>query len=180
MIAPSAPHVAIFAKAEGVYAQRSAFDAKALALMLIQDVAIAAKAAGVYARLAAFDTKKPALALTVPHVAPHVTIYAKATGVYARRFAFNAKAPALAVTERGGGHDLLIFDGRSGTSLMVVAHIASPTHTPNEISIRYAALRALCSGRSGMSLMIVAHIARPTHTLNEIGTESATPWTFDF
>jgi hypothetical protein len=181
VIAPSAPHVAIFAKAEGVYAQRSAFDAKALALMLIQDVAIAAKAAGVYARLAAFDTKKPALALTVPHVAPHVTIYAKTTGVYARCFAFDAKAPALAVTERGGGgHHLLIFDDRSRTSLMVVAHIASPTHTPNEIGIRFAALRTLCSGRSGMFLMVVAHIASPTHTPNEIGTESATPWTFVF
>jgi hypothetical protein len=56
------------AKAAGVYARRSAFDAKALALTVIQDVAIAAKAAGVYARLAAFEAKRLALALTVPHV----------------------------------------------------------------------------------------------------------------
>jgi hypothetical protein len=148
--------------------------------MAIQDVAIAAKATGAYARLAAFDTKKPALALTVPLVTPHVAIYAKATGVYARRFAFGAKAPGLAITERRGfGHHLRVFDGRSGTSLMVVAHIASPTHTPNEISIRYAAVRTLCSGRSGTSLMVVAHIASSAHTLNETGTEPAAPWTFD-
>jgi hypothetical protein len=176
VIAPSAPHVAIIAKAAGVYARRSAFDAKALALMVIQDVAIAAKAAEVCVRLAAFDTKEPALALTVPHVTPHVTIYAKATGVYARRFAFDAKALAPTAIERGGFEQhLLIFGGRCGTSLMVVAHIASPTHTSHEIGASYAALWTLCDGRSSTFLMVLAHIARPTHTLNETGTESATP-----
>jgi hypothetical protein len=150
--------------------------AKAPALTEIKEVAIAAKAARVCARLSAFDAEKPALALTVPHVTPHVTIYAKATGVYARRFAFDAKALALAITERAGfERHLLIFGGRSGTSLMVVAHIASPTHTLHEIGAGYAALWTLCAGRSGTSLMVVAHIASPTHTLNEVRTESATP-----
>jgi hypothetical protein len=176
VIAPKVTHVAILAKVAGVYAGRSAFDAKALALTEIREVAIAAKAARVCAWLSAFDAKKPALALTVPHVIPHVTIYAKATGVYARRFAYDAKALALAVTERGGfEHHLLIFAGRGGTSLMVLAHIASPTHALNEIGAGYAALWTLCGGLGGTFLMILAHIASPTHTLNEAGTESATP-----
>jgi hypothetical protein len=71
------PRVAILAKAVSVYARRSAFDAKALALtvLTVQDVAIAAKAAGVYAQRIAFDAKALALtALTPPHVIPHVTI----------------------------------------------------------------------------------------------------------
>jgi hypothetical protein len=70
---------------------------------------------------------------------------------------------------------LLIFGGRSGTSLMVAAHIASPTHAPNEISTSYAAPWTLRDGRGGTFLMVLAHIARPTHTPNETGTESATP-----
>jgi hypothetical protein len=78
--------------------------------------------------------------LTVPHVTPHVTIYAKAAGVYPRRFAFVAEVLALAAADNGGGfeHPLLIFDSRSGTSLMVVAHIARPTHTLNEIGAESA------------------------------------------
>jgi hypothetical protein len=64
VIAPSVPHIAILAKTAGVYARRSAFDAKALALMVltVQDIATAAKAAGVYARRFAFDANP------VPHV----------------------------------------------------------------------------------------------------------------
>jgi hypothetical protein len=54
--------------AAGVHARRTAFDAKALALTVIQDVAIAAKAAGIYARLPAFDANRLALALPIPHV----------------------------------------------------------------------------------------------------------------
>jgi hypothetical protein len=56
------------AKAACIYAWRSAFHAKALALTVIQDVAIAAKAAGVYFRLSAYNAKTRALALTFPHV----------------------------------------------------------------------------------------------------------------
>jgi hypothetical protein len=141
-------------------------------MLTVQHVAIATKAARVYARRFAFD------AATVPHI----TILAKAARVYARRFAFDAKLLALAVADKRGGfeHALFIFNGRSGTSLMVVAHIASPTRPVNEIGAGYAALWTLCDGRSGTSLVVVAHIASPTHTLNETGTESATPWTFYF
>jgi len=55
--------------AAGVHTRRSAFDAKALALTVVQDVATAAQAAGVYALLPASDAKRLALALTIPHVA---------------------------------------------------------------------------------------------------------------
>jgi len=55
--------------AAGVYARSSAFDAKALALTVVQDVAAAAEAAGVYALLPASDAKRLALALAIPHVA---------------------------------------------------------------------------------------------------------------
>jgi hypothetical protein len=64
-IAPKIPHVAVLAKAAGVYAGRFAFDTEAFALtvLAVQDVAMAAKAAGVYALHSAFD------AMAVPHVA---------------------------------------------------------------------------------------------------------------
>jgi hypothetical protein len=173
-IASKVPHVAILTKAAGVYARRFAFDTKAIALtvLTVQDVAIAAKSAGVYPLHSAFD------AMAVPHV----TIEAKAAGVYARRFAFGAKVLALAVGDkpRSFQRRLLICDGHGGTSLMVVTHIASPTHTVNEIGAGYAAPRTLCDGRLGAPLMVVAHIASPTHPLNETGAQSVTPWTFDF
>jgi hypothetical protein len=75
---------------------------------------------------------------------------------------------------------LFICDSRSRTPLMVVAHIASPTHLVNEIGAGYATPWTLCDGRRGTFLMVVAHIASPTHTLNETGTQSAAPWTFNF
>jgi len=174
MIAPQVPHIAILAKAPRIDARRSAFDAKALALTVlsVQDVAIATKAPRVDARRFAFE------ATTVPHI----TILAKAAGVYARRFAFDAQLLTLAAADKRGGfeHALLVFGGRGGTSLMVVAHIASPTHTVNEIGAGYAAPWTRRDGRGGAFLMEVAHIASPTHPLNETCTLSATPWTFDF
>jgi hypothetical protein len=153
-MAPSVLHVAILAKAAGVYARRSAFDAKALASKV----------------------------LTVPHVTPHVTIAAKAAGVYARRFAFDAKALARAVIDKRGGfeHPLLICDSRSRPPLMVGAHIANPTQTLNEIGADYAAAWTLCDGLCGTPLMVGAHIASPTQTSNEFGDGCAAPWTFDF
>jgi len=174
MIAPQVPHVAILAKAAGIYARHSAFDAKALALTVlsIQDVAIATTAPRVDARRFAFD------ATTVPHI----TILAEAAGVYAWRFAFDAQLLALAGADKRGGfeHTLPIFGDRGGTPLMVVAHIASPAHTVNEIGAGYAAPWTRRDGRGGAFLMEVAHIASPTHPLNETCTLSATPWTFDF
>jgi hypothetical protein len=70
-IAPKVPHVAILAKAAGVYPHRFAFDAKALAVtaLTVREVAIAAKVAGVYALHSALDAKAlPMAALTLPHV----------------------------------------------------------------------------------------------------------------
>jgi hypothetical protein len=103
VMAPIVPRVAVLAKPAGIYAQPSAFDAMALALA----------------------------ALSVPHV----TIAAKAMGVYARRFAFDAEALAGAFVNKRGGFEypLLICESRSRTPLIVVAHIASPAQTLNEI-----------------------------------------------
>jgi hypothetical protein len=132
-IAPKVTHVAILTKAAGVYARRFAFDAKALTLkaLTVQDVTIATKAAGVEALHSAFD------AMAIPHVA----ILTKTAGVYARRFALGAKVlpPAVGDKRRGFRHLLFICDSRRGTSLMVVTHIASPTHAVNEIGAGYAA-----------------------------------------
>ena len=178
VIAPAVPHVAILARAAGVYAQLSALDTNKLPLALtVPHVAILAKAAGVYAQLSAMDTNKLLLALTVSHVA----ILAKVACVYHRRFAFGAKALALAVVDKRGGfeHPLFICGRRRGTLLMVVPHIAGPTHTVNEIGTNSAAPWTFCDGRSGTPLMVVAHIASPTHAVDEIGTLSATPWTCD-
>jgi hypothetical protein len=140
-ITPKVPHVAILAKAAGVYARRFAFGAKepALTVLTVQVVAITTEAAGVYARRFAFDAKVPAL--------------------------------AVADKRGGFEHPLLICNSCSGTPLMIAAHIASPTHALNEIGAGYAAPWTLCGGSSGTSLMVVAHIASPTHALNETDTE---------
>jgi hypothetical protein len=137
----------------------------------VPQVATSAKAAGVYGRCFAFDATP----------VRHITIYAKALGVYALRSAFDAEVSALAVVEHGGfGHPLRIFDNCSGRSLVIVAHIASPTHTANEIGAGYAAPRTSRDGRGGTFLMVVAHVASAAHTVNETLFELATPWTFDF
>ena len=72
-MAPTVPHVAILAKAAGVHARPSAFDANARAY-------------------AAIDTREGA-APTVPHVATE----AKAASVDTRLSAFDANASACAV-----------------------------------------------------------------------------------
>jgi hypothetical protein len=74
--------------------------------------------------------------VTAPTV-PHVAFCAKAVRVCARLTAFETKAPAVVVMDNCD---------RRGTSLIVVAHIATATNTANEIAADVATPRTFYIG----------------------------------